>query len=51
MPYCFMLLLHDDRRAASRACWTAGNNNAINTAIMAITTNNSISVKPRRLLD
>ena len=24
-PICFMLLTHCDRRAASRAAWTAGN--------------------------
>src|SRR5262249_48285841 len=34
------------RRAASRAAWTAGKSKAIRTAMMAITTSNSISVKP-----
>jgi hypothetical protein len=34
------------RRAASRADWTAGNNKAIKTAMIAITTKSSISVKP-----
>jgi hypothetical protein len=34
------------RRAASLAACTAGNNNATNTPIMAITTNNSTNVKP-----
>ena len=33
-------------RRASRAAWTAGNNIAIRTAMIAITTNNSISVQP-----
>jgi hypothetical protein len=36
------------RRAASRAAWTAGSNRAINTAIIAMTTNSSMSVKPDR---
>ena len=36
-----------DRRAASRAAWTAGSKSAIRTAMMAITTSSSISVKPR----
>src|SRR6266436_9172504 len=46
-PICFMLLRHCMRRAASRAAWTAGKSRAIRTAMMAITTNSSISVKPR----
>src|SRR6478609_173821 len=37
------------RRAASRAAWTAGSKRAINTAMIAITTNSSMSVKPLRL--
>src|SRR5262245_55815750 len=37
------------RRAASRAAWTAGRRRAINTAMIAITTSSSISVKPRGL--
>jgi len=41
------LFLQADRRAASRACCTAGNNNAIKMAIIAITTSNSMSVNPR----
>jgi hypothetical protein len=45
-----MLLRHWLRRAASRAAWTAGNNNEIKTAMMAITTKSSINVKPFRLL-
>ena len=36
-----------DRRAASRAARTAGNNSPISTAMIAITTRSSISVKPR----
>ena len=39
------------RRAASRAACTAGNSRAINTAMIAITTSSSISVKPRRFSD
>src|SRR5687767_15972251 len=35
------------RRAAARAFCTAGSNNATSTPMMAITTNNSIKVKPR----
>src|ERR1700712_1774244 len=50
-PICFMLLTHWARRAASRAAWTAGSNSAIRTAMIAITTSNSISVKPRREID
>jgi hypothetical protein len=46
-PICFILFLQVDRRAASRACCTAGNNSAMSTAMMAITTNSSINVKPR----
>ena len=34
-------------RAASRAAWTAGKSRAIRTAMMAMTTNNSIRVNPR----
>jgi hypothetical protein len=41
------LFLHVLRRAASRACWTAGNNSAIKIAMMAITTSSSISVNPK----
>jgi hypothetical protein len=37
-------LPHDARRAASRACWTAGSNRPTSTPMMAITTSNSISV-------
>src|SRR5947209_3422282 len=46
-PSCFRLLTHWVRRAASRAAWTAGRSRAIRTAMMAITTRSSISVKPR----
>src|SRR6516165_1201308 len=47
IPSCFRLLTHCERRAASRAAWTAGRSRAIRTAMMAITTRSSISVKPR----
>ena len=40
--------MHWARRAASRAAWTAGNKSAIKTAMMAITTSNSIRVKAGR---
>src|SRR3954453_23878356 len=45
---CLRLLTHCARRAASRAACTAGRSRAIRTAMMAMTTSNSISVKPRR---
>jgi hypothetical protein len=45
-PICFRLLVHWARRAASRAAWTAGSSREIRTAMMAITTSSSISVKP-----
>src|SRR5579871_3634156 len=48
-PICLRLLTHCARRAASRAAWTAGRSSAIRTAMIAITTSSSISVKPRRL--
>jgi hypothetical protein len=44
---CFRLLAHAARRAASRARDNAGNNSAARIAMIAITTNNSINVKPR----
>src|SRR5205823_4147267 len=47
-PICFRLLMHCDRRAASRAACTAGSRSAIRTAMIAITTSSSIRVKPRR---
>jgi len=47
-PSCFKLLLHCDRRAASRADCTAGRSSATSTPIIAITTSNSTSVKPSR---
>src|SRR4051812_2316151 len=46
-PSCFRLLVQEARRAASRADWTAGRSRAIKTAMIAITTSNSIRVKPR----
>src|ERR1700740_2484460 len=48
MPICFRLLMHWDRRAASRAACTAGNNSAISTAMIAMTTSSSMSVNARR---
>src|SRR5436190_10286105 len=48
-PSCFRLFEQLIRAAASRTFWTAGNNNPINTAMMAITTNNSIRVNADRL--
>src|SRR3990172_5662147 len=43
-----MLFTHCERRAASRAACTAGNNRAMRMPIMAMTTSNSTKVKPRR---
>src|SRR5207247_1205264 len=37
------------RLAASRTFWTAGSKRPMRTAMMAITTSSSISVKPERL--
>jgi hypothetical protein len=42
-------LEHFSRLAASRTFWTAGTNRPINMAMMAMTTNNSIKVNPRRM--
>src|SRR5215468_36905 len=50
-PNCLRLFVHWARRAASRAAWTAGRSKAIKTAMIAMTTRSSISVKPRRLCD
>src|SRR5262249_18802579 len=50
-PICFRLLTHCDRRAASRAACTGGKSKAIRTAMMAMTTSNSIRVKPRRRME
>src|SRR5687768_13497693 len=41
----FIPALHDMRAAASRAFWTAGSRMPIRTAMMAMTTSNSIRVK------
>ena len=41
--------MHWARRAASRAAWIAGSSKAMRMAMMAMTTNNSMSVKPRRV--
>src|SRR5215208_3566192 len=48
-PICLRLFEHFIRLAASRIFWTAGRSRPIRMAMMAITTNNSMSVKPRRL--
>ena len=45
-PSCLRLLVHWARRAASRAACTAGKRSEISTAMIAITTSSSISVKP-----
>src|SRR5262249_50404413 len=47
---CLRLLAHDMRAAASRTFWTAGSNRPIRMAMMAITTSNSMRVKPRRCM-
>src|SRR5262249_28740326 len=49
-PICLRLLLHLMRLAASRTFWTAGNSRPIRTAMMAMTTSSSMSVKPTRCL-
>ena len=43
---CFMWFEHWVRRALSRAACTAGKSSATKTPMMAMTTNNSTSVKP-----
>jgi hypothetical protein len=48
-PICFKLLTHCARRAASRADCTAGSKSEIKTAMIAMTTSSSISVKPLRV--
>src|SRR5579883_1746197 len=50
-PNCLRLFVHCARRAASRAACTAGRSKAIKTAMIAMTTRSSISVKPRRRSD
>src|SRR5579872_6475054 len=45
---CLQLLTDCMRAAASRTFWTAGKSRPIKMAMMAITTNSSISVKPRQ---
>src|SRR5262245_1089353 len=54
-PSCLRLLPHWMRAAALRTFWMAGKSRPMRTAMMAMTTSNSISVKalrtsPRRLL-
>ena len=48
MPICLRLLVHFVREAASRTFCTAGNSSPMRIEMIAITTNNSIRVKPRR---
>src|SRR5262249_26977054 len=48
MPSCFKLLEHLMRAADSRTFWTAGSSRPMRMAMMAMTTSNSIKVKPRR---
>src|SRR5581483_10664618 len=50
-PSCLRLFWHLARAAASRTFWTAGSNSPIRMAMMAITTNSSISVNPLRQRD
>jgi hypothetical protein len=45
---CLRLFWHFIRLAASRTFWTAGKRRPIRMAMMAMTTSNSISVKPRQ---
>src|SRR5437763_16515590 len=45
---CVRLFWHWARAAASRTFWTAGRSSTIRIAMIAITTNNSISVNPAR---
>ncbi len=45
MPTCLRLFTHEMRRAASRAACTAGSSSAMSTAMIAMTTSNSMSVK------
>src|SRR6516164_8472084 len=46
-PSCLRLFWHWARAAASRTFWTAGSKRPMRMAMMAITTNNSISVNAR----
>ena len=48
-PSWRMLLAHWMRKAASRTFWTAGISRPMSTAMMAITTSSSISVKAPRV--
>src|SRR5262245_60911215 len=47
-PICLRLLAQVMRAADSRTFWTAGRSRPMRTAMMAITTNSSMSVKPIR---
>src|SRR5437016_5275256 len=46
---CLMLFEHVIRAAASRTFWTAGKSRPMRIAMMAMTTNSSISVNARHL--
>src|SRR5882757_2987752 len=51
-PICLRLFTHLVRAAASRTFWTAGKSRPISTAMIAMTTSSSMSVKARtRLVD
>src|SRR5215468_7124071 len=47
-PICLRLLVHWSLAADSRTFWTAGSSSPIRTAMMAITTSSSMSVKAVR---
>ncbi len=47
-PICFRLFAHCVRAAASRTFCTAGSRSPMRMAMMAMTTNNSMSVNARR---
>ena len=50
MPNCRRLFTQAARREASRAAWIAGSSNDTKMPMIAITTSNSTSVKPRRMI-
>src|SRR5437667_10328828 len=45
-PICLRLFAQETRLAAARTFWTAGTSRPMRMAMIAITTNSSISVKP-----
>src|SRR5205085_10304396 len=51
IPICFRLFCELALAAASRTFWTAGRSKPTSTAMIAITTSNSMSVKPRQRFD